>query len=84
MLLSRTRRAGEKISVAGLEPNALKKLNGDKLGTPFLSIVLANAIGRGAILPSMNAWSFAVEISFGSIRIIIIYRRVAEPRSFFY
>jgi len=31
--------------VGGLDPNTLKKLKGDKLGVPFSSIVLANAIG---------------------------------------
>jgi len=31
-----------------LELNTLKKLNGDKLGFPFLSIVLAKAMGLGA------------------------------------
>ena len=46
-MLSRTRRAGEKINIGGLLLNTLKKLNGDKLGVPFSSIVLANAIGLG-------------------------------------
>jgi hypothetical protein len=48
MVLSRTRRAGEKISMGGLELKTLKKLNGDKFGFPVLLIVLAKAIGRGA------------------------------------
>jgi hypothetical protein len=46
--LSRTLRAGEKTKIGGLELKILKKLNGDKLGFPFLSTVLANAIGLGA------------------------------------
>ncbi|RZJ63473.1 MAG: glycosyltransferase, partial [Flavobacterium sp.] len=47
IVLSRTRLEGEKISIGGLALNTLKKLKGDKLGVPFLSIVLAKAIGRG-------------------------------------
>jgi hypothetical protein len=43
-----TRRAGEKTKIGGLELKTLKKLNGDKLGFPFSSIVLAKAIGLGA------------------------------------
>lgn len=31
MVLSLTRRAGEKINIGGLLPKTLKKLNGDKL-----------------------------------------------------
>jgi len=38
--------------VGGLDPNTLKKLKGDKLGVPFSSIVLANAIGLGATAPN--------------------------------
>jgi hypothetical protein len=49
--LSRTLRAGEKISIGGLELKTLKKLKGDKLGIPFLSTVLAKAIGRGPTAP---------------------------------
>jgi hypothetical protein len=44
-----TRRAGEKTKIGGFELKILKKLNGDKLGFPFTSIVLANAMGRGAM-----------------------------------
>ena len=51
IVLSRTRRADEKISMGGLELNTLKKLKGDKLGFPFLLIVLAKAIGLGATAP---------------------------------
>jgi hypothetical protein len=52
-VLSLTLRAGEKTTTGGLLPNALKKLNGDKFGFPFLSIVLANAMGLGAIAASI-------------------------------
>jgi hypothetical protein len=52
MVLSRTLRAGENISVVGLLPKILKKLNGLKLGFPSLSIVLAKQIGRGAMAVS--------------------------------
>jgi hypothetical protein len=34
--------------MGGLELKTLKKLKGDKLGVPFSSKVLANAIGLGA------------------------------------
>jgi hypothetical protein len=47
IVLSRTRLAGENINIGGFALKILKKLNGDKFGTPFLSIVLAKAIGRG-------------------------------------
>ena len=39
----------DRIKIGGFELKTLKKLKGDKLGFPFLSNVLANAIGRGAI-----------------------------------
>jgi hypothetical protein len=39
--------AGENTSIGGLALNTLKKLKGDKLGIPFVPIVLAKAIGRG-------------------------------------
>jgi hypothetical protein len=35
--------------MGGLAPNTLKKLKGLKFTFPSLSIVLANAIGRGAM-----------------------------------
>jgi hypothetical protein len=47
VVLSLTRLAGEKINIGGFALKILKKLKGDKFGTPFLSIVLAKAIGRG-------------------------------------
>jgi hypothetical protein len=52
VVLSRTLRAGEKIKSGGLALKTLKKLNGDKLGFPFSSRVLANAIGLGPTAPS--------------------------------
>jgi hypothetical protein len=48
MELSLTRRDGEKIKIGGLALNTLKKLNGDRLGCPSLSMVLAKAMGLGA------------------------------------
>ena len=52
MVLFLPLRAGEKINIGGLALNTLKKLKGAKFGTPFSSIVEANAIGRGPIAPS--------------------------------
>jgi hypothetical protein len=52
MVLSRTRRAGEKISVTGLLPNTLKKLKGDKLAFPSASMVEAKQMGRGDTEPN--------------------------------
>ena len=49
VVLSLTRLAGEKTTTGGLEENKLKKLNGLRLMTPFLSIVDAKHMGRGAI-----------------------------------
>ena len=49
VVLSLTRLAGEKIKTGGLALNTLKKLKGDKFGFPSASIVLAKAIGLGAI-----------------------------------
>jgi hypothetical protein len=65
MELSRTRRAGENTKIGGLALKILKKLNGDKLGFPFLSIVLANAIGLGAMALCKYPCNLAVEISLG-------------------
>ena len=67
MELSRTRRAGEKTKIGGLALKTLKKLNGDKLGFPFLSTVLANAIGLGAMALCKQPCNLAVEIFLGSI-----------------
>jgi hypothetical protein len=52
VVLSRTRLAGENIRTGGLALKTLKKLNGDKLGRPSLSMVLAKAIGRGPTAPN--------------------------------
>jgi hypothetical protein len=51
VVLSLPRLAGEKIKIGGLALNTLKKLKGDKLTFPFLSMVLANAIGLGVTAP---------------------------------
>ena len=52
VVLSRTLLAGENIKIGGFALKTLKKLNGDKLTFPSSSIVLAKAIGRGAIEPN--------------------------------
>jgi hypothetical protein len=62
-----TLRAGEKTKIGGFELKILKKLNGDKLGFPFLSFVLANAIGLGAIALCKYPCNLIGESSFGSI-----------------
>jgi hypothetical protein len=54
MVLSLTLREGEKINMGGLAEKQLKKLNGLKLTFPFLSIVLAKAIGLGATVLNIN------------------------------
>ena len=51
-MLSRTRRAGEKIKIGGLALNTLKKLKGERFGFPASSMVEARAIGRGATAES--------------------------------
>jgi hypothetical protein len=48
VVLSLTRLDGEKMTMGGLDENKLKKLKGLRLIFPFLSIVLAKQIGRGA------------------------------------
>src|SRR5690242_8262938 len=52
IVLFLTRRAGEKIRMGGWLPKTLKKLNGDKLGFPCSSTVLAKQMGRGDTQPS--------------------------------
>jgi hypothetical protein len=69
-VLFRTRLAGEKINIGGLELKTLKKLKGDKFGLPFESTVLAKAIGLGAIALCKYPCNFAGEMSLGSILII--------------
>jgi hypothetical protein len=70
--LSRTLRAGEKIKTGGFELNTLKKLNGDKLGLPFLSSVLANAIGLGPTALCKKPCNFNGETSLGEILTMLI------------
>src|SRR5688572_32668204 len=67
LVLSLTLREGEKISVAGLLPNTLKKLKGERLGLPSASMVLAKQIGLGATAPRRQACSSAVFIWPGMI-----------------
>jgi hypothetical protein len=45
---------GENAITGGLDPNALKKENGVKLGIPSEEIVDTNAIGLGPTPPSSN------------------------------
>jgi hypothetical protein len=66
-VLSRTRLAGEKIKIGGFELNTLKKLKGDKLGFPYASKVLANAMGLGATALCKYPCNLPAAISFGSI-----------------
>jgi hypothetical protein len=66
-----TLRAGENIIMGGFAPNTLKKLKGDKFGFPSASIVLAKAMGLGAIAPNKYPCNFAVVIFFGSIESIV-------------
>ena len=48
VVLSLPLREGENITIGGLIEKILKKLKGLRLMLPFLSIVLAKQIGRGA------------------------------------
>lgn len=66
VVLSRTRRAGENTKMGGLELNTLKKLNGDRFGVPSALIVLAKAIGRGAMAVCKMAWIFTGDSWAGS------------------
>ena len=61
------RRAGEKMAIGGLPLKILKKLKGLTLLTPFKSIVLASAIGRGPMLDSKYLCKSLVGVLFGSI-----------------
>jgi len=65
VVLSLTRRAGEKIKIGGFALNTLKKLKGDKLGSPLASMVLAKAIGLGATALNKYPCNLPVEMSFG-------------------
>lgn len=53
------------MTIGGLEPKTLKKLYGDKFGLPSASIVLANAMGLGAIAPNKYPCNLPVGRSFG-------------------
>jgi hypothetical protein len=58
-------RAGENIAIGGLVLKILKKLNGLRLGFPFLSIVLTNATGLGAMTLDKYPCKAGIESSFG-------------------
>jgi hypothetical protein len=58
--------------MGGLAEKTLKKLKGAKFGFPSLSIVLANAIGRGPIAPNKCACNCGVFNSEGLISAIVI------------
>jgi hypothetical protein len=60
-----TRLAGEKMAIGGLALNTLKKLNGAKFGLPCSSMVLTNAIGRGATALNNSPCNCGVSISEG-------------------
>jgi hypothetical protein len=51
--------------IGGLALKTLKKLNGERFGLPFASMVLANAIGLGATALNKSPCNFPVEISVG-------------------
>jgi len=63
--------AGENIKMGGLALNTLKKLKGLKFTFPSWSIVLAKAMGLGAIAVSKSWCSSWVEIEFGSIVVVL-------------
>ena len=46
-------RVGEKTTIGGFAPKALKKLNGARLMTPPDDSVVTHAIGRGLTTPVM-------------------------------
>jgi len=71
-VLSRPLRAGEKIAIGGLAEKTLKKLNGERLGVPFSSMVLTQAMGLGATLPKSNWCNFPTGISPG-IKVAILF-----------
>jgi len=73
VVLSLPRLDGEKMSVVGLIPKALKKLKGARFGFPLLSIVLAKAIGRGAIDPRRNLCNCGFGMLNGLIFIVMIF-----------
>jgi hypothetical protein len=67
--LSLTLRAGLKMSMGGLAPKTLKKLNGDKFLLPSSSIVLAKHMGLGATALNKKLCKTAVFTSPGMILI---------------
>jgi hypothetical protein len=58
--------AGEKTAIGGLLEKILKKLNGAKLTSPDLLIVLAKQIGRGAMAFCKYFCTTCTVNSFGS------------------
>jgi hypothetical protein len=68
--LSLPRLAGEKATVGGLAPKALKKENGAKLLTPSLLTVDTKAIGLGPMPPSKRPCLTLSSRSFGSTEYI--------------
>ena len=75
VVLSLALRDGEKTMMAGLVLNKLKKLNGLRFTLPFLSIVLAKQMGRGAIACCRKFCAAAGEISFNEIDLNIFLQR---------
>ena len=67
MVLSRTRLAGEKTTIGGLEENKLKNENGLRFTFPALSIVEARQIGRGAMACCSQFWRCIGGSVFNSI-----------------
>ena len=80
MVLSLPRRDGEKISTGGFALKTLKKLKGLRLTSPFSSIVLAKAIGRGTTVLNNIPCISAVEILLGSIVFMGIYYKNCNTR----
>src|ERR1044072_8052046 len=74
--------AAEKITIGGLYENKLKKLKGLRFAFPSLSIVLANAIGLGAMAYCSQ---FIFSVKFKSLIIIdcIIFNSTCAIRIFF-
>ncbi len=67
MVLSRTRLAGEKTTIGGLEENKLKKENGLRFTCPAVSMVDAKQIGRGAMACCSQFWRWAGDKFLNSI-----------------
>ena len=80
-------RAGEKISVGGLEPNTLKNENGERFTFPLLSMVETNAIGLGATALSKYSCSLGMGISDGLMESIfnnIKYKSLYHSSALFF